>query len=103
VTRDPREGSASVDPTASVLIICSRRSARADASPRSADSLDVCEGNATRVFEVSLATVNQTLDHLALELRTMRDGLVRPSSGLNEAAHAARKSRTLVALSARKP
>jgi hypothetical protein len=60
---------------------------------RAADSLDVCEGNATRIFEVSLATVNQTLDHLAPELRTMRDGWVRPSSGLNEAAHAALKSR----------
>jgi hypothetical protein len=69
--------------------------------------LDVYENKATRVFEISFVTVDQTLDHLAPELRTMMEGLCERRRALCEANHAAhitmRESRALVALSRGKP
>jgi hypothetical protein len=69
--------------------------------------LDVYEEGATPVFELSFATVDQTLDHLAPELRTMMEGLCERHRALCEANHAAnitmRESRAVVALSRGKP
>jgi hypothetical protein len=69
--------------------------------------LDVYEDKATRVFEIPFATVDQTLDHLTPELRTMMERLCESRRALNEAAHAAhttmRESRALIALSRGKP
>jgi hypothetical protein len=69
--------------------------------------LDVYEDNATRVFEIPFATIDQTLDHLTPELRLMMERLCERRRALTEAAHAARltmrESRALVALSRGKP
>jgi hypothetical protein len=69
--------------------------------------LDVYEDNTTRVFGISFATVDQTLDHLAPELRTMMERICERRRALCEANHAAhitvRESRALVALSRGKP
>jgi hypothetical protein len=69
--------------------------------------LDVYEDNATRVFEILFATMDQTLDHLAPEWRAMMERLCERRRALSEAAHAARatvrESRALVALSRGKP
>jgi hypothetical protein len=69
--------------------------------------LDVYEDNATRVFEIPFATVDQTLDHLVPELRITMERVCERCRALKEATHAAhitmRESRALVALSRGKP
>ena len=69
--------------------------------------LDVYEDDATRVFEIPFATVDQTLDHLTPELRMMMERLCERCRALTEVTHAAhttmRESRALVALSRGKP
>jgi len=69
--------------------------------------LDIYEDHATRVFEIPFATIDQTLDHLLPELRTILERVCERRRALTEANHAAhitmRESRALVALSRGKP
>jgi hypothetical protein len=69
--------------------------------------LDIYEDHRERVFELSFAAIDHTLDHLVPDLRTMVERLCNNYRTWREAVHAAgltvRESRALVARSRGKP
>jgi hypothetical protein len=69
--------------------------------------LRVYENDGERVFDISFATIDPTLDHLAPELRNTLERFCDSYRSVKEAVHAAkitvRESRALVARSRDKP
>jgi hypothetical protein len=69
--------------------------------------LRVYENDGDRVFDISFATIDPTLDHLAPELRSTLEHFCDSYRSVKEAVHAAnvtvRESRMLVARSRGKP
>jgi len=69
--------------------------------------LDVYEDNNERIFEIPFVSIDQSLDHLVPELRTIVRGLCDRLRSLTEANYAARvtvrESRALIAIARGKP
>jgi hypothetical protein len=69
--------------------------------------LDVYEDSGERIFEIPFVRIDQTLDHLAPEFRTIMEGLCDRHRSLKEVNYAARvtvrESRALIAIAHGRP